>query len=306
MKTSTQKTKRNLLQKILIIVGPTASGKTALAIELAKRFEGEVISADSRQVYRGLDIGTGKVTKKEMAGVQHRLIDVASPKRVYTADDFVKAGRKAIADIAQRGKLPIIAGGTGFYIDALVGNITLPHVPPNKAFRKSLEGKSAAELFVMLVEKDPVRAETIDAQNPVRLIRALEIAEAIGTTPPPSHESLYDTLWIGIDVPVEVLYEKIEARLKARMKSGMLAEAKSLHAEGLSWKRMEALGLEYRYMARLLQKQITRVEFDRDLATEIRHYAKRQRMYWRRNKEITWIQKDTTLELSADIEKWLS
>ncbi len=276
-------------QKVLIIVGPTASGKTALAILLAKRFDGEIISADSRQVYRGLDIGTGKVTKKEMAGVPHHLIDVSSPKRVYTADDFVRAGQQAIADIAKRGKLPIIAGGTGFYIDALVGNITLPNVPPNRAFRKTLEKKSAAELFSMLQEKDSARAETIDAQNPVRLIRALEIAEAIGATPPPTKETLYDAVWVGIDVPVEILNAKIEARLKARMKRGMLAEAKNLHKNGLSWKRMEALGLEYRFMAQLLQKHISRAEFDRDLATEIRHYAKRQRMYWRRNKEIVWV-----------------
>jgi len=300
---ATNKTKK---QKVLIIVGPTASGKTALAIALAKRFQGEVISSDSRQVYRGLDIGTGKVTKKEMAGVPHHLIDVASPKRVYTADDFVKAGRKAIAAIAKRGKLPIIAGGTGFYIDVLVGNIALPHVPPNPAFRKTLEEKTAAELFAMLEKKDPARAETIDAQNPVRLIRALEIAEAIGKNPAPSSESIYDAVWVGIDVPSDVLYGKIEARLKARMKVGMLAEAKRLHAAGLSWKRMEALGLEYRFMARLLQKQITRAEFDRDLATEIRHYAKRQRMYWRRNKEIIWVSKDSAVPVHDEVEKWLS
>jgi tRNA dimethylallyltransferase len=139
----------------------------------------------------------------------------------------------------------------------------------------------------------------------VRLIRALEIAEAIGTTPLPSVEKIYDALWIGIDVPVDILYEKIEARLKARMKHGMLAEAKSLHADGLSWKRMEALGLEYRFMARLLQKHITRVEFDRDLATEIRHYAKRQRMYWRRNKEIVWMPAGKTTKTLALVRRFI-
>jgi tRNA dimethylallyltransferase len=275
-------------------------------VELARAIDGEIISADSRQVYKGLDIGTGKVTKKEMCGVPHHLLDVVSPKKVFTADDFVRLGRKAITMIYHSNHIPIIAGGTGFYVDVLLGNITLPHVPPNAALRKKLALLSAEELFRMLEHKDPRRAADIDAQNPVRLIRALEIAEAIGSSPLPSPEPLYDVLWIGIDVPTQVLNEKIEKRLHERMKRGMLKEAERLHAEGLSWKRMEELGLEYRYLARLLQKKITRAEFDRDLLTEIKRYAKRQRMYWRRNKEITWIQRDNTLELSANIEKWLS
>lgn len=276
-------------QKVIVIVGPTASGKTALAVELARAMGGEVISADSRQVYRGLDIGTGKVTKQEMKGVPHHLLDVVPPKRVFSADDFLRHGRKAIASIVKRGAVPIIAGGTGFYIDALLGNIVLPNVPPNAKLRKQLETLSARELFAMLKKKDPHRAEVIDAHNPVRLIRALEIANAIGASPALTTEPLYDVLWIGIDVPKEVLNEKIEKRLHARMKRGMLAEAKKLHAQGLSWKRMEELGLEYRYMARLIQRHITREEFDRDLATDIRRYAKRQRMYWRRNTEINWL-----------------
>lgn len=275
-------------QRVIVIVGPTASGKTALAVDLARAVNGEVISADSRQVYRGLDIGTGKVTKREMKGVPHHLLDVVLPRRVFTADDFIQRGRKVIADIGKRGKVAIIAGGTGFYIDALLGNIVLPNVPPNAKLRKHLETFSAPELYALLKKKDSRRAEVIDEHNPVRLIRALEIAEAVGASPLPQSESLYDVLWIGIDVPKEVLDEKIEKRLLSRMKRGMLTEAKELHAAGLSWKRMEELGLEYRYMAKLLQKKITRKEFDTDLATEIRRYAKRQRMYWRRNKEIQW------------------
>jgi tRNA dimethylallyltransferase len=285
-------------QKTIVIVGPTASGKSALAVEVARAIGGEVISADSRQVYRGLDIGTGKVTKREMRGVQHHLLDVCSPKKVFTADDFVRLGRRAIQDVAKRGKVPIIAGGTGFYIDVLLGNITLPNVPPNPTLRKKLAHMHAPELFTLLQKKDPRRAEDIDEHNPVRLIRALEIAEAIGVSPAPKTESLYDALWIGIDAGPEVLNEKIEKRLEARMKRGMLAEAKRLHEEGVSWKRMEDLGLEYRYLARLLQKTITREEFDTDLATEIRRYAKRQRMYWRRNKEIQWF----TPEKLGDVE----
>lgn len=292
-------------EKILIIVGPTASGKTALSIELAKRFNGEVISADSRQVYRGLDLGTGKVTKKEMQGIPHHLIDVASPKRTYNADDFLKAGRKSIADIRKRGRLPIVAGGTGFYIDTLIGAISLPLVPPNSPLRKKLERLSVSELYDMLKDMDPRRAADIDAHNPVRLIRAIEIAEALGVSPPPAHETLYDALWIGIDIPKEELNVKIENRLILRMKRGMLAEAQRLHEEGVSWKRMEDLGLEYRYMARLLEKHITRDEFDRDLTTEIKRYAKRQRMYWRRNKEITWFSPSEEEKIVMAVQKFL-
>src|SRR3989344_2993718 len=162
-------------QKVLIIVGPTSSGKSALAVELARRFNGEVISADSRQVYKGLDIGTGKVTKREMRGVRHHLLDVASPKRVFTAHDFAERARAAIEDIASRGKLPVIAGGAGFYIDAFVGRIVLPEAPANAALRARLETKTAARLFALLKKKDPRRAKTIEPRNKRRLIRALEI-----------------------------------------------------------------------------------------------------------------------------------
>src|SRR5580693_2616583 len=130
------------MQKVLVIVGPTASGKSALAVALAKKFKGEIISADSRQVYRGLNIGTGKITKREMRGVPHHLLDVVSPKKIFTAHDFVTHARRAISNIAKRGKLPIIAGGTGFYIDALVGRIVLPDVPVDEKLRARLEKKS--------------------------------------------------------------------------------------------------------------------------------------------------------------------
>jgi len=168
-------------QKVLIIVGPTASGKSALAIEIAKKLSGEVISADSRQVYRGLDIGTGKVTKREMRGIPHHLLDVASPKRVLSAGDFVARASRAIADITARGKLPIVAGGTGFYIDALMRRVALGKAPPNPALRKKLAEKSATQLFALLKKRDPTRAASMDTpserNNKLRLIRALEIAQ---------------------------------------------------------------------------------------------------------------------------------
>lgn len=293
-------------QKIVVIVGPTCSGKTSLSIKLAKRFKGEVISADSRQVYKGLDIGTGKITRKEMVGIPHHLLDVASPKKIYTAHDFTHDGRKAIEKIVAQEKLPIVAGGTGFYIDALVGMISLPNVPPNPALRKKLENKNARQLFELLRKKDSVRAESIDRDNPVRLIRALEIADALGTNPPSVSEPLYDILWLGIDPTKETLQKKIHERLLARMKQGMIREATKLRAGGLSHKRMEALGLEYRYLSRLLRKQITKKEFLEELEQEINLFAKRQMTYWRRNKNITWFKPSESKKIEKRVKEFLN
>ena len=170
-------------QKVLVIVGPTSSGKSAIAVELARKFDGEVISADSRQVYKGLNIGTGKISKREMRGVRHHLLDLESPRKTFTAQDFVEKGRRAIEEIARRKKLPIVAGGTGFYIDALLGRIALPNVAANAKLRAKLEVKTAAQLLTMLKKRDPRRAKTIDPHNKRRLIRALEIAASIPKSP---------------------------------------------------------------------------------------------------------------------------
>jgi len=303
-------------QKILIIVGPTASGKTTLSIEIAKRFNGEVISADSRQVYRGLDIGTGKVTTREMQGIPHHLLDVASPKRVFTADDFVTRAHRTIADITARGKLPIIAGGTGFYIDALVGRITLPDVPPDPALRKKLADKSAAQLFALLQQKDPARATTMDTpserNNKLRLIRALEIASANRKVAQVRlvqlHKSdlcsTYDVLWIGINPSLKVLEQNITVRLSQRLKAGMVAEARALHAAGLSYKRMQELGLEYRSLARYLQGKISHTEMEAELNRDIRRYAKKQLAYWKRNADIHWITPAQSKSVFSHIHKW--
>lgn len=276
-------------QKIIVIVGPTASGKSDLAVKIAKEKNGEVISADSRQVYKGLDIGTGKVTKKEMEGVRHHLLDVASPKQTFTVALFKRKAEKAIADITSRGKIPIICGGTGFYIDSLVFDMDIPEVPPNKELREKLEKKSLEQLFKELQKLDPERAAEIDSKNKVRLVRAIEIAKAIGKTPKIKKLEKYDVEWIGVDWPDDILKERIHTRLLKRIKSGMIKEAQNLHEKGLSYKRMEALGLEYRYLARFLKNEITREEMISELSTKIWQYAKRQRMWFKRNNEIKWI-----------------
>jgi len=292
-------------QKVLVIVGPTASGKSDLAVFLAKQFDGEVVSADSRQVYRGLDIGTGKITKREMQGVPHHLLDVASAKRSYTVAHYKRDGAKAIDDILRRGKIPIICGGTGFYIQALVDDLLLPDVKPNIKLRKQLEELSCEELFMRLKRLDKARAKTIDAKNPYRLIRAIEIAEALGKVPPFKKNTPYNPLIIGIEVSKETLEERIHLRLMKRLKRGMLAEIKTLHENGLSWKRMEELGLEYRYTAQYLQGKFTKKEFQETLEQEIKKYAKRQMTWFKKDKRINWIPFDKQNEALALTKNFL-
>ena len=276
--------------RVIAIVGPTATGKSDLAVLLARKYGGEVGSADSRQVYRGLDLGTGKITKREMKGIPHHLLDIADPKRTYSVARFQRDGRKAIAGILKRGKTPIVAGGTGFYIDALLLDMQLPNVKPDMTLRRKLEKLSTEALNAKLRDLDPRRADEIDGHNRVRLIRALEIAKLYGPVAPITTTSPFDIYWIGIRADTNVLRERIALRLKKRIRSGMLAEFKRLHTSGLSYRRMELLGLEYRYGARLLQTLITREEFEEQLSGEIVKYAKRQMTWFKRNKDIHWIE----------------
>lgn len=272
-----------------VIVGPTATGKSDYAVALAKKVNGEVVSADSRQVYRGLDIGSGKITQAEMQSVPHHMLDIADPMQVYTAQDFARDASAALEDILRRGKTPIVVGGTGFYIDALFKRVTLPEVPVNPALRKALESKSAAELFDDLQEKDPRRAKTIDQHNKVRLVRALEIVDALGAVPEQNLTELpYSIHWIGLDWPDEVLKERIKVRLEKRF-DGIVTELKTLIKNGVSHERLDDLGLEYRYVSRYVRGLINKDACITELEKEIWHYAKRQRTYFKKNKDIRWI-----------------
>lgn len=276
-------------QKIIIIVGPTASGKTALSLCLAKELGGEIISADSRQIYRGLDIGTGKVTKAEMGDIPHHLIDILDPDDAYSAADFTKDAGAAIEDIVSRGKVPIIAGGTFFYIEALLGRKSLPAVPPNRELRERLESMETDTVFAILEKRDPARAKTIDRHNKRRVIRAIEITEALGAVPAPvDSTSPYDTFIIGIDMDKETLRSRIVTRLNERLDNGMIEEARTLHANGLSYERMDELGLEYRYLAIFLKGESSLFEMCEKLAIEIWHFAKRQRMWLRKMEGVRW------------------
>ncbi len=308
-------------QKVVVIVGPTASGKSGLSVRLAKKFNGEVISADSRQVYKGLNIGTGKVTKKEMRDMPHHLLDVASPKNKFSAGDFVRHAEKALSDIKKRGHVAIVAGGTGFYIDSLFGRFTLPDVPPNAKLRASLAKKSATQLFALLKKKDPARAKAMDTlserNNAIRLIRALEIASfrpgknvlrSNLSTKPVGRSNLstkYEALWIGISPSATQLEKNIRIRLVARMRAGMVAEAQRLKKQGLSYKRMRELGLEYRSLADLLEKKITKEDCVDILYREIRRYARKQTGYWNRNKDIEWFDPADVTKIEKRVSQWL-
>jgi tRNA dimethylallyltransferase len=322
-------------QKIIVILGPTSSGKSDVAILLAKKFDGEIISADSRQVYRGMDIGTGKIindfsvpkskvesrkSKVELndpkfsvywsEGIAHYGIDIVSPNTDYNVSKFKKYADKIIIDILKRGKIPIICGGTGFWIKALVDNIVYPEVKPNWNLREKLEKKSAEELFKILQKLDPQRAKNIDAKNPVRLIRAIEICKTLGKVPhppTPSPESgrgwieqkqnpgegknNYKFLQIGISTRREKLAERIKLRLQKRFKAGMVKEVEKLHFEDkISWKRLESFGLGYNLIPKYLKGEIKSKEelFEKVYIAE-KNYAKRQMTWFNKDKRIVWL-----------------
>lgn len=280
-------------RKIIVILGPTASGKSALGVKLAKKINGEIISADSRQVYKGLNIGSGKITKKEMRGVPHHCLDIVSPKKIFTVSDFKKHAEKAIEKILAKNKIPIIVGGTGLYIQAVVDNLVLPEIKPDWKLRKNLEKKTTEEMFEMLKKLDSVRAKNIDAKNPRRLIRAIEIAKALGSVPAFTRYGLPVTGYyfhqIGIKLPDKILKKNIEKRIKKMLKDGLVAETKKLKNSGLSWKRIYELGFEYKYPALFLRGEINKNEMLQKMLTENWQYAKRQMTWFKRDKKIKWI-----------------
>jgi tRNA dimethylallyltransferase len=301
----------NSNNKVIVILGQTATGKSYFAVEIAKIISGEIISADSRQVYKGMNIGTGKITKKEMRGVPHYLLDVIYPKKVFSVSLFQKEANKKIKEIIKKNGIPIVCGGTGLYIESIINGNIFPEVPPNKKLREVLVSKTKEELFEILKKLDNGRAENIDKNNPVRLIRAIEIAQALGNVPTPK-QGLgvnFDVLKIGLALPDEILKERIKNRLLSRIKKGMIKEVKNLHdKEKVSWKRLESFGLEYRHVAYFIQGNMTKEEMIEKLNTEIWHYAKRQKTWFKRDKNIIWINptknKDKGLALK-EVKKFL-
>lgn len=265
------------MKKVIVILGQTATGKSDLAVKIAKKINGEIISADSRQVYKILNIGTGKITKKEMSGIKHHLLDVANPKNKFTVAEYKKLAEEKIQEIIQKNKIPIICGGTGFYIDAITKGIVFPEVPPDNKLRKSLEPKSVQELFNILKKLDPRRAKNIDSKNKLRLIRAIEIAKALGRVPKIIKlKPKYRFIKIGLYLPKDKLRKKVEQRVRKMFSAGLLNEIKKLKKARVSDKRLRELGFEY-------------YEPTRDIViNETLKYAKRQMTWFKRDKEIKW------------------
>ncbi|MEK7462683.1 MAG: tRNA (adenosine(37)-N6)-dimethylallyltransferase MiaA [Patescibacteria group bacterium] len=277
--------------KVIAIVGPTSSGKTSLSIAIAKTFNGEVISADSRQVYTKMDIGTGKVAEKEMAGVPHHLIDIVDPMTVYTGADFKRDATLSLDDILKRKRLPIIVGGTFFYIELLRGTMQVAPVPPDPIFRASLDIYDNMQLLEILKAKDAHRAVSIDSDNRRRLVRSLEIINKLGVVPEPVKvESEYDWLILGLNVEKKILHQNIHARLQERFEAGMIDEVKGLHAAGITYDRLDSFGLEYRYIARYLQGELSESQMKNELETKIRQFAKRQLTWLKRDSEVEWFE----------------
>ncbi|MDE1970145.1 MAG: tRNA (adenosine(37)-N6)-dimethylallyltransferase MiaA [Patescibacteria group bacterium] len=285
--------KKSMRPCIIAVVGPTASGKSDCAVEIARHVHGEVISADSRQVYRLMNIGTGKITSREMKGVPHHLLDVASPRRQFTVMQYQKQAENAIREIMKRGNTPIFCGGTGLYIDAVLEGWEFPRSAINHRLRKTLEKKSITELFGLLQKLDPAFAHHVDSNNPRRIIRAIEIITETHQPirPLQKHPIPYPVIIVGIFPGFEMLRKKIRKRLAMRLTQGMIEEIQALHAtQGISWKRLESFGLEYKHVAFFLQEKCTYENMQQSLESAILHYAKRQMTWFRRKKNIIWFQ----------------
>ena len=292
--------------KVIAIVGPTAAGKTALSIKIAQHIEGEVISADSRQVYRGMDLGTGKVTTAEMDGVAHHLLDVADPMEIYTGSRFVQDAATAIDDITSRNRCPIVAGGTFFYVDLLRNKMQAAPVEPDYDYRQSLAHYSDHELFELLEQKDPRRAADIDQHNRRRVERALEIINTLGVVPKSTaQESPYDWLVLGIEIDQAQLHANIYQRIIDRLDAGMIEEVERLHYEGVTWDRLDALGLEYRYIAKYLQGELDKAAMIEQLNFKTRQFAKQQLTWLKKDPEVVWINPNETREVLTRVDTFL-
>ena len=292
--------------KLLVILGPTSSGKTHLAVHLAAEFNGEIISADSRQVYRGMDVGTGKDLKEykvksrkakgKSLDIPYHLIDVADPKEFFDLARFKKLAEQAIEDILERGKLPILAGGTGLYLQAVVDDYKLSNIAADESLRKKLEKKTAPELYQELAAINKKFAEKLnnsDRHNKRRLIRYLEIQKQGGVRAERG-AGKFDCLIIGLERSKKELGEKIEARLRQRLENeDLIGEVRRLHRAGVSWQRLESFGLEYRFVSRFLLKKIGYDEMFEQLNRAIRRFANRQLTWFRRwerqGKTIHWL-----------------
>ncbi len=281
-----------MLPKLIVIAGTNASGKSGLGIELAAHYGGEVISADSRQVFRGLDLGSGKITPVETKGVPHHLIDVVDAGEFYSMADFQKQAYEAIDDIIARGKIPFLVGGTGLYVASVADGYVMSDRMPDLAYRNELEKLTTEELYAML--KKIVPDTDVDARNRNRVMRVLEKIHD-GDDITPSKQPKYETLRLGVTWDRDILRERIDERLDRRLEQGMIEEVKNLLDAGVSEIFMLKLGLEYKFITQYLKGEYASLEEMKDLlATAIKQFAKRQMTWFRRDESIQW------LDMSAD------
>lgn len=285
-------------KKLIAVVGPTASGKTALAIEIAKKLSGEVISADSMQIYEGMDIGTAKPSLSERQGIVHHMIDIVKPNVRFSVADFVDMARKCIDDCFRRDVLPIIAGGTGLYVDSILNNIEFGEFEGDAAFceemKKLAEREGNLAVHNILLGKDPLAAEKIHPNNVRRVIRALEVCHITGKTftevnEESRRETLYDALVLGIDTDREVLYKRIDARVDLMMKDGLVDEVKALWESGLGKETTAMQAIGYKELVEYFEGKANFLDAVEKIKQESRRYAKRQLTWFRRNSDIKWV-----------------
>lgn len=277
--------------KLIAVMGTNASGKSGLGVELALRCGGEIVSADSRQVFRGLDLGSGKITQEEMRGVPHHLIDVCAPGDFFSMADFQRLAYAAIDDILSRGRLPFLVGGTGLYVDAVADGYELSDRAPDLRLREHLETFDTPALYDMLKEKLP--DTEIDPKNRNRVMRALERLAA-DDYHPGKRAPRYDVLKLGVTWDRETLKKRIDERLERRLREGMIGEVQGLLQQGVRPEFLDKLGLEYRYITRYLQGELTYERMIDELGRAIKRFAKRQMTWFRREEDLHW------LDMTAD------
>lgn len=294
-------------EKIIAVAGPTASGKTALAIEIAKKYNGEVVSCDSMQIYKHMDIGTAKPTPEEMEGIAHHMIDVAEPFENYSVADYVKAARECIDDIISRGKLPILAGGTGLYMDSVIKNIEFSEDCKAEGLREELQKiadtEGAERLHAMLKERDEEAAEKIHPNNIRRVIRAIEVCVTTGKTftevsRNSRKEPIYDALIFGLEYERDVLYARINRRVDMMVEAGLIDEVEKLKDMGLRDEHTAMQAIGYKEFAEYLNDEASLSDAIEKVKQESRRYAKRQLTWFKRNPSIIWfmLQEDYSLD----------
>ena len=273
--------------KVIFITGPTASGKSDFAIFLAKKINGEIINADSRQVYKYLDIGSGKINKKEEKEVRHYLLSTASPKRNYSLGKWLKDSEKAIQEILKKNKTPIFCGGTILYLKAIKEGWQIPEVKPNYKLRKELDKNTEKDLYKEIKKLDPQRAKNLDPKNKRRLIRALEIIYSLKKVPRLIKKPKYKFLILAPKIEKEILFKKIRKRLLKRI-SGIIKEIKKLRKMGLSFERIINFGLEYKWFGRYVKGEINLKIAKEKCYLDILRFAKRQIRELKKIEDLFW------------------